>query len=523
MTCQAVLLLLAMLATCCNADLVMVYSIQRHGARNVLPKSSTLKESEATGGPTLLPEGQRQCFEAGAAFNARYINPSSCNSSSTCLAAPGSGPLYGVTGSPDVGFSNYNTFANTSALDRTIMSADSFLAGVFPAIAVQDDATNGSYVPTGEQVVPVYSMADTEDWKIRGYTKCPAYEDRLQQWLASEEFAAKAAETQELRDKVQALAPQLNVSLANWWNVYDAFNVWKTYGVGEAMPPVDAATFAEINQLAMWLETSKMRPSLTSNLLGGGLLGNLMQRLAAAEAAVSAGRQGYYRFLSVSSHYNTQLGLLSALFADQAATQDHIWTKKIPSLAAVLLFELHASAPAAASSPGQQQQQQSFAVRAVYQDGPKAPYKVLPLPCAVKGDAAEVLAGPGACTLERFRALAGPQTLNTSREWCDACTNGKVMACQVSRMERQLAEAGITPFEMTTAGSGARGNAGSSMSLQPRAGYVSPVMVALLCVVSAALTVCVGTGVLLVRRHKQRKVDSQVRLAADTALPANYV
>lgn len=32
------------------------------------------------------------------------------------------------------------------------MSADSFLAGVFPAIAVQDDATNGSYVPTGEQV-----------------------------------------------------------------------------------------------------------------------------------------------------------------------------------------------------------------------------------------------------------------------------------------------------------------------------------------------------------------------------------
>lgn len=42
--------------------------------------------------------------------------------------------------------------------------------------------------------------------------RCPAYEDRLQQWLASEEFAAKAAETQELRNRVQALAPQLNVS-----------------------------------------------------------------------------------------------------------------------------------------------------------------------------------------------------------------------------------------------------------------------------------------------------------------------
>lgn len=31
-----------------------------------------------------------------------------------------------------VGFSNYNSFANSSALDRTIMSADSFLSGVFP-------------------------------------------------------------------------------------------------------------------------------------------------------------------------------------------------------------------------------------------------------------------------------------------------------------------------------------------------------------------------------------------------------
>jgi len=48
-----------------ESRLVMVYSIQRHGARNVLPKTSDLKENEASGGPTLLPEGQRQCYLAG--------------------------------------------------------------------------------------------------------------------------------------------------------------------------------------------------------------------------------------------------------------------------------------------------------------------------------------------------------------------------------------------------------------------------------------------------------------------------
>jgi hypothetical protein len=47
----------------------------------------------------------------------------------------------------------------------------------------------------------------------------------------------------------------------------------------------------QINQLAMWLETSKMRPALTGKLLGGGLLGDMLQRMAAAEAAVAAGRQ----------------------------------------------------------------------------------------------------------------------------------------------------------------------------------------------------------------------------------------
>lgn len=69
----AVLLLLAAAAAVAalpspvsSSSLVMVYSIQRHGARNVLPKSSHLVESEATGGPTLLPAGQRQCYDAGA-------------------------------------------------------------------------------------------------------------------------------------------------------------------------------------------------------------------------------------------------------------------------------------------------------------------------------------------------------------------------------------------------------------------------------------------------------------------------
>lgn len=88
--------------------------------------------------------------------------------------------------------------------------------------------------------------------------------------------------------------------------------------------------------------------------------------------------QGYYRLLTVSSHYNTQLGLLSALQSGAKQQTDYLWKKKIPALAAVLVFELHADPNAVAAAAGGKAKDSwgGFAVRAVFQDGPKATYKV---------------------------------------------------------------------------------------------------------------------------------------------------
>lgn len=41
----------------------------------------------------------------------------------------------------------------------------------------------------------------------------------------------------------------------------------------------------------MWLETAKMAPELTDNLLGGGLLGDMLSRMAAAEEAMTRDSQ----------------------------------------------------------------------------------------------------------------------------------------------------------------------------------------------------------------------------------------
>lgn len=184
----------------------------------------------------------------------------------------------------------------------------------------------------------------------------------------------------------------------------------------------------------------------------------------------------YFKLVSVSSHYNTQLGVLAALQAAVPPSQrsSHAWQAAIPSLAAVLAFELHRDG----ASGG-------YVVRAVAHDSPQAGYVVLPLPCARAGDAAEALAGPGSCTLEAFRALAGPQAINSSSHWCEACDNTRAQACQLHSMQRQL----------SAVADGSRGGR-----------YVSPGMVAVWCMVSvAAAGLLAGLAAVGVRGLQQRR------------------
>jgi hypothetical protein len=119
-----------------------------------------------------------------------------------------------MLGSPGAGFSNYDTLITSSGLDRTLLSAAAFLEGAFFA----GPAAAAAAGPAPPQRAPVYSSPDRGDWRIRGYTKCPAYEARLLAWFASDEFTSKEAASAALRQAVGALKPGLDVSLKNWWN-----------------------------------------------------------------------------------------------------------------------------------------------------------------------------------------------------------------------------------------------------------------------------------------------------------------
>ena len=72
-----------------------------------------------------------------------------CTHTSVLHFDPPAGPEYGIVGTPDGVFNNYNTLVRSSALDRTIMTARSFLDAVFPPINLPTDT---KYLPDGQQV-----------------------------------------------------------------------------------------------------------------------------------------------------------------------------------------------------------------------------------------------------------------------------------------------------------------------------------------------------------------------------------
>jgi len=478
-----------------NSELVMVYSVTRHAARNVLPKSANLSESEATGGPSLLAKGHEQAAKAGAGFKARYIDASTCaNATQGCLPSEITSTHYGLVGTPRVGFTNYNTLANSSALDRTLATASGFLDALFP--------------PPISFPVPVYSVAESEDYKIRGYTRCPAYQKRLQEWYTSAGFKSKEDETQELRARISSIAPSLNTSLANWWNVYDAFNVWQTYRVGDAMPDLDPKTYAEVSQLAMWLELSKMRSQMTGNLLGGALLGEMLVRLQQATTAWQQQRENYYKLLPVFAHYNTQLGLLSALKLDQyPPAASHPWlTTTIPAAAAILSLELHCFKANTTTSAGR-----DCFVRLVAQDGPSKDYGTIPLPCSGSSGAATSHTPPrgfeGACSYDAFVEMAQAEAMLSVGDWCRACDNNATNACRAA-----LAEAAGVPMlswsSLTDGGVSARESSGSSSS---SSGMGWKIAVAVIVSVFGTVAI-IGLAIGLVQSRKKRESRSQHQL-----------
>lgn len=394
--------------------------------------------------------------------------------------------MYGPITAATATWNNFNVLVLSSALDRSIMSAQSFMKvthtptppmsfhpcgsalpkfqclpqwasqgesvfildsftvrfvpyllthappaqGLFPNKNVP---TLTKYLPDGDQPVPVYSVAgkDNDDTLIRTYTKCPAFDAKIQQWYDSAEFKEMALATQSFRAYVGKLdgissaahadilsaSPSDPFGLINWYNVWDQFQTYNRTG-GEAGHPMPAAgemasfvgdmaipgtagatsvptaqnsvgtLMGQITWLAYWLETSKMQSKLVGPLFGGPLLADLSSRMDVAEGAfrmpsATTGRSpafepsaSFERLVVISSHYNVQLGVLAALDLDSyLSTTSTSIAGSVPWIT-IPSKDLTGSVPTSAAVlafelyQDSSQPEKQYAVRLVLQNGP---------------------------------------------------------------------------------------------------------------------------------------------------------
>eukprot|EP00898_Chlorokybus_atmophyticus_P008575 jgi/Chlat1/8719/Chrsp9S00891 len=388
----------------------MVVGIHRHGSRTVLSKNvSTLQEG---GGVTLTPKGQRQLYDVGTQFRLRYINDTTCNASNTCL--------YDYPGD----YSAQYVHVESSGLDRTLVSSEAFLMGLFPPTgdATEDLQGQPAGIPGGYQLVPIYSTNDTNDWILRAYYNCPTFLANLANFYNSTAYAEEAAATQDLRSYLQHI---LNLptmpNVVDMYNIFDQFNVWQDERLGIAQPTISSQGMSNLTAAANWLETNRYSRANIQNLGAGPLLAQVLDRI---NSAITEDQTEANSLILYSSHYPVLLSFLALFDLGPGATT---WQTEIPAYGALMVIELHTDYNGL------------WAIKLIYQDGPGAPYLPIPLPCTGSARQTEVNAltgSDGACELSEFINITASQAYPNSSDWCQACNNN---AMNVTALESEVA------------------------------------------------------------------------------------
>ncbi|XP_009462761.1 PREDICTED: prostatic acid phosphatase [Nipponia nippon] len=356
------IILILLQQTTAERELKFVVVVFRHGDRTPVTSFPTdlHKESEWPQGYGQLTKiGMQQLFELGQYTRERYSN--FLNST----------------------YNRKEFYIQSTDYDRTIMSAQTYLAGLFP--------------PTGHQIwnpellwqpIPVHILQKSTDRMLHfPLPDCPHSEELQNETQTSSEFQSRI---QPYMDFLQAMAVNTGLELNNLkkldnfqlWNTYDTLHceaihnytlsVWATKDVMDKMEKLSELSLLSLFGIYKTEEKSRLQ---------GGVLVNVI--LNSFKQAASSPKQ---RKMEVYSAHDTTIGALQIAL--------NIFNGKLPPYAACQFFELYQE------SSGQ------YSIEMYYRnDTSKDPY-LLTLPGCTSS-----------CPLEKFAELVSPViTENWSKE-----------------------------------------------------------------------------------------------------------
>lgn len=290
-------------------QLRFVTVVYRHGDRSPVrayPKDVHQESAWPQGFGQLTQVGMRQHWDLGQALRARY------------------------KGFLNESYDRHEIYVRSTDVDRTLMSAESNLAGLYPPEGAQIFQPNISWQP-----IPVHTVPDCEERLLKfPILPCPKYLKLQEETRHSPEYVNKTRDNMDFLQMVANNTGLADCSLESVWTISDilfceskhnlSLPSWATKDVLEQLSDLKDFSFRFLFGI---IEQEKK-----ARLQGGVLVAQILKNISAAAHNSSNG----LKFIAYSTH-DTTLGALHMAL--------DVYNGKQAPYASCHIFELYEESP----------------------------------------------------------------------------------------------------------------------------------------------------------------------------------
>ncbi|KAJ6667197.1 hypothetical protein lerEdw1_017175 [Lerista edwardsae] len=280
--------------------------LYRHGDRSPVkayPRDPYQESAWPQGFGQLSQEGMRQHWDLGQALRRRY------------------------DGFLNASYNRQEIFIRSTDFDRTLMSAEANLAGLYPPGGRQVFHPNVSWQP-----IPVHTVPDTVERLLKfPLFHCPRYEQLQNETRQSAEFVNKTNQNMEFLEMVANKTGIPEVSLESVWSVYDTLFCENTHKMPlpEWVTPSAMTQLKELKDFGFEFLFGIHKRVEKARLQGGLLLSEIRKNL---NVAANASAPQHLKMVVYSAHDTTLVALQMAL---------NVYNGRQPPYASCHIFELH--------------------------------------------------------------------------------------------------------------------------------------------------------------------------------------
>uniref|UniRef100_A0A670J0P8 Lysosomal acid phosphatase n=2 Tax=Podarcis muralis TaxID=64176 RepID=A0A670J0P8_PODMU len=287
-------------------SLRFVTLLYRHGDRSPVkayPRDPYQESAWPQGFGQLSQEGMQQQWDLGRALRRRY------------------------DGFLNSSYNRQEIYIRSTDFDRTLMSAEANLAGLYPPEGWQVFNPNISWQP-----IPVHTVPDSAEHLLKfPLSPCPRYEQLQNETRQTAEYVNKTIQYMGFLEMVANKTGIQDVSLESVWSVYDTLFCEKTHK--KHLP--DWVTLNVMTQLKQLKDFSFEflfgihKRVEKARLQGGVLLSQIRKNLT---LAANASTPRHFKMLMYSAHDTTLVALQMAL---------DVYSGRQPPYASCHIFELY--------------------------------------------------------------------------------------------------------------------------------------------------------------------------------------